>query len=271
MVNSLSIIFMVISVLICILMPVILVIYFYKRHKASLLAVLIGALVFVVSQLLIRIPLLSVLGKLQWYQDMSSNIYLIALFLGLTAGLFEEIGRYFAMKLFMKKTLSWKNAVAFGIGHGGIEAIVLVGLTLVNYIVMSFMINSGAFDAMVAATLPAEVAAQIRSMLIDTPVINFLAGGYERMMTMVIQIAFSVMVLYSVKFRKPLYLILAILLHAVVDSPIVILGTMGWNVWAIEGIITLYALAGLVYIIRAKKRFAAREQEEERAQLGDLS
>ncbi|HYE08596.1 MAG TPA: YhfC family glutamic-type intramembrane protease, partial [Patescibacteria group bacterium] len=214
MVNNLSIAFMIVTLLICFLLPAALVVYFYKRHKISLIAVLWGAIVFLVSQVATRIPLLTILGKQQWYMEMSSNIYLIALFLGLTAGLFEEVGRYIVMKFFMKKSLSWKSGIAFGIGHGGIEAMVIVGLTILNYLIMSFMINSGVFESMIAANLPQGVAEQIKSMLVDTPAINFLAGGFERIMTMIIQIAFSVIVLYSVKFKKPVYLLYAILLHA---------------------------------------------------------
>jgi uncharacterized membrane protein YhfC len=262
MVSSLAIVFMVISLAICILLPVILTVYFYRKYKISLRAVMLGVAVFVVFQMATRIPLLTVLGKQQWYMDMFSNIYAIALFLGLTAGLFEEVGRYIAMKLFMKKSLNWKNAVAFGIGHGGIEAILLVGITMLNNIVMSIMINTGVFDTMVAAQLPPGVADQIKSALINTPISYFLAGGVERAMTMSIQIAFSVMVLYSVKFKKPLYLLYAILLHTIVDSPLVILGSMGLGVWAIELCIFAMAAISFVYIMKAKAIFAEREQEE---------
>jgi uncharacterized membrane protein YhfC len=262
MVNSLAIVFMIISLAICVLLPVILTVYFYKKYKISMSIVLIGALVFIVSQIAIRIPLLAMLGKQQWYIDMSGNIYVIALFLGLSAGLFEEVGRYIAIRLFMKKTMNWKNGVALGIGFGGIEAIALVGLTILNYIVMSFMINSGVFESMITAKLPPGVANQIRSLLIGSPSVNFLAGGFERIMTMSIQIAFSVMVLYSVKFRKPLYLLCAILLHALVDSPLVILGSIGWNIWAIELYVFAMAVIGLAYIIKAKTIFAMKEQEE---------
>lgn len=262
MVNSLSIIFMIISLLICFLLPVVLTVYFYRRHKISLMAVLLGAMVFLISQVVIRIPLLSILGKQQWYIDMSANIYVIALFLGLTAGLFEEVGRYIGMKFFMKKNLSWKNGVAFGIGHGGIEAIALVGLTILNYLVMSLMINSGVFDKMIAVNLPPAIAEQIKSMLVDSPIINFLAGGFERIMTVIIQIAFSIMVLYSVKFKKPSYLVYAILLHAVVDAPTVILGSMGLNVWAIELLIAAYAALGLLYIMKVKSIFSKKEEEQ---------
>lgn len=260
MVSSLSIAFMTVSMLICFLLPVILVIYFYKKYKISLIAVLIGVLVFLISQVAIRIPLLSLLGKQQWYLDMSQNITLIALFLGLTAGLFEEVGRYIAMRFFMKKNLSWKTGVAFGIGHGGIEAIVLVGLTFLNYIIMSFMINSGIFDSMIAAQLPAETANQIKTMLAEAPAINSLAGGFERIMAMTIQIGFSVLVMYAVKFKKPIFLLWAILAHAVVDTPVVILGSMGLNVWVIELLVAVLAAAAFIFTLKAKKLFADKEQ-----------
>lgn len=261
MVNTLSIAFMIVSILICFLLPVALIIYFYRKYKISLVAVLLGALVFLVSQVAIRIPLLSILAKQQWYIDMSTNIYMIALFLALTAGIFEEVGRYIVMKLLMKKSLSWKNGIAFGIGHGGIEAIILVGLTILNYVIISIMINTGLFDSAIAATLPPEIAEQIRSTLIDSPTVNFLAGGFERIMTIIIQIAFSILVLYSVKFKKPTYLLYAILLHAVVDAPVVVLGGMGLNIWIIELFVVVCAAVGLIYIVKAKSIFAKEEEK----------
>ncbi|MDF2592765.1 MAG: hypothetical protein K0S75_2231 [Clostridia bacterium] len=260
MVNTLSIVFMAISLLICFLLPISLTIYFYRKYKISLIAVLLGAIVFLVSQVAIRIPLLAIFGKQQWYIEMTANIYVLALFLALTAGIFEEVGRYIVMKLLMKKSLSFKNGIAFGIGHGGIEAIIIVGLTLLNYIVISAMINSGLFDNAIAATLPPEIAAKIKSTLIDTPTINFLAGGFERTMTMIIQIAFSILVLYSVKFKKPIYLLYAILLHAVVDAPTVVLVDMGLNVWVIEIFVAACAAVGLIYIIKSKSKFAKTEE-----------
>jgi uncharacterized membrane protein YhfC len=269
MVNTLSIVFMVISLLICFLLPISLIIYFYRKNKISLIAVLLGAIVFLVSQVAIRIPLLGMFGKQQWYIEMAANIYVLALFLALTAGIFEEVGRYIVMKLLMKKSLSFKNGIAFGIGHGGIEAIVIVGLTLLNYIVLSLMINSGLFENGIAATLPPDIAAQIKSTLIDTPTVNFLAGGFERTMTMVIQIAFSIMVLYSVKFKKPIYLLYAILLHAVVDAPTVILVHMGLNIWIIEIFVAACAAAGLGYIFQAKRIFAKAEEIQAQVQLTD--
>ena len=46
-------------------------------------------------------------------------------FLGLTAGLFEETGRWAAFRLMKRRrrALDWKDALALGLGHGGVEAI----------------------------------------------------------------------------------------------------------------------------------------------------
>lgn len=267
MVNNLSIAFMAISLLIAVLMPITLVIYFYKKQKISLKILLIGALVFIVFQILTRIPLLSLISTQAWYESIASNVVVLALFLGLTAGLFEEVGRYLAMKYLMKKNLSWKDGLAFGLGHGGIESIIIVGIALVNYIILSFMINEGLFDSVVAAKLPPGAAAQIRSLLIDTPAINQLAGGYERILAMIIQIAFSMIVLYAVKAEKPIYVLYAVLLHGLVDSPLVILSSMKLNIWTLELLLTLFAAAGWILIIKLKNVFFQIDQQEELEQL----
>lgn len=257
MVSNLSIIFMVISLLISILMPIILVINFYKKERFSLMAVLIGAIVFLVSQVATRIPLLSYFSTQDWYRNLSSNVAVMAVFLGLTAGIFEEVARFIAMKYFMKDKLEWKNGLAFGIGHGGIEAIVIVGMTLINNIVLSFMINAGIFEAAVASQLPPEAIAQVKASLVNTSPLYFLAGGYERIMTMAIQIALSIMVLYAVKLKKPVFLLYAILLHGIVDALAVILANRGLNIWVAEIYVTVCAALALVYIIKSRGKLTA--------------
>ena len=67
------------------------------------------------------------------------NIWLYALYGGLMAGLFEETGRYLAFSFALKKYRAKNvNALMYGAGHGGFEAIVIVGLTMINNIVWSF-------------------------------------------------------------------------------------------------------------------------------------
>ena len=140
----------------------------YVKKRISLVSVVVGALVFLVFQLLTRIPLLAVLGTQPWYQQMAENIVLIGLFLSLTAGLFEEIGRYLAFRFVLKSRLQIKNGVAYGVGHGGFEAMALVGLTYVNNPIYSTLINSGQYDTLIAPML-GELGDTLRDRVVNTP------------------------------------------------------------------------------------------------------
>jgi len=65
--------------------------------------------------------------------------------LALSAGVFEEVGRYVDYGLFMRREpRTWSKAVMFGIGHGGLESAVPVGgLTLLGSVNLWTMANGG--------------------------------------------------------------------------------------------------------------------------------
>ncbi len=263
MVSNLSIFFMFISLAIVFALPIGLAIYIIKKEKASFKAVMVGALVFFVFQMLTRIPLLQVLSQQTWYFKMASNVVLLGIFLGLTAGLFEEIGRFLGFKLLLKNKLSWADGIAFGIGHGGIEAILLVGLSFINNIFYSLSINSGVFDSSIAPNLSSDVAYLIKTQLTNTPAHLFLAAGVERIFTIALQIAFTLLVLYGVKKKDFKYVILAIFLHFVVDSPLPLLMSSGLNIWVIEVFVGICAAIALYYIMKSKEIFRRSFDEAE--------
>lgn len=262
MVNTLSIGFMIFSALLIFLFPLGLAVYMYKKERISLKAILIGAAVFILSQILIRIPLINVLGTKPWFQGLLSNIFFTALVVGgLSAGVFEEIGRYLGFRFFLNNELSWKNGIAYGIGHGGIEAVLLVGMKYINNIVTSFMINNGTFDRVIAPQLDGELAALIKTQLIETSPFLFLAAGLERFFTIIIHIALSLVVLYAVMKRKFLFVIYAILLHTLVNGPPVILLQQGFGVWVSELYVFIIAAVALLFIVRSRKLFRTGIEE----------
>jgi uncharacterized membrane protein YhfC len=243
---------MIFSLLVSTLLPIVLVVVLYIKKRISLAAVLVGALVFLVFQLLTRIPMLQMLSQVAWYRELSQNLVLIALFLSFTAGLFEEVGRYIGMRLFMKNKLQIKNGVAYGLGHGGFEAIVLVGLTYINNLVLSLAINSGQFESTFGAPLGAS-AELIRQQLINTDPYLFAVAGLERMMTLVVQVALSLVVLLALRRKNLIYLVYAILLHMLVDFVVVILVNRV-NVVVSEAAVFVFAVIGLVFILRLWKQ-----------------
>jgi uncharacterized membrane protein YhfC len=147
LVSQWSITFMIGSVILSVLVPIISLIYFYKKRKTSWNPVLIGVLIFIVfSQLIGKLVNTYVLVINQQTRDFLQNTYLYALYGGLSAAFFEEIGRFLGFYYFLRKYREWKDAIAYGLGHGGIEAVLIGGMSGIQNISMSFMINSGRFE-----------------------------------------------------------------------------------------------------------------------------
>lgn len=125
--------------------PTALAVYFYKKKHADVLPFFVGcASFFVFAMLLEQLTHMLVLRSMGSVSQMiQDNLVLYALYGGLAAGVFEETGRFLSMKYVMKKSLSYKNALMYGAGHGGMEAVLILGMTSFNNLVSAVMINSG--------------------------------------------------------------------------------------------------------------------------------
>ena len=76
------------SVLSALVLPLGIFVYCNKKKKKILKPFIIGALVFFISQIVLRIPIISyILPNQIWYIKLSTNPYLYGIFLGLTAGI----------------------------------------------------------------------------------------------------------------------------------------------------------------------------------------
>src|SRR5262245_22286682 len=114
-----------------ILFPLALALYVSRRLHVRWRYFWYGVAVFAVVQLLTRVPAVYVIQRQIALQLKASPAFLWSwlFLLALTAALFEEVGRYFGYRIFMgKEEKTWPKGVMYGIGHGGLESIVLVGL-----------------------------------------------------------------------------------------------------------------------------------------------
>ena len=262
MVQPLSIVFMCITLLLSFGVPIGLAIWAKLKYKKafSFIPLFAGAGAFFVFQIFIRFNILGILPMLGGYKDfVNNNIWLYAALLCLSAGLFEEPARFLVFSL-LKKRRSFADGLSYGIGHGGIEAIMLVGFTYIYNIFYASMINSGAFDTMIAA-LPAATHDQmllLKNSILSFPPDVFAAAGLERVFTIVIQIAFSLMVLRGfVVNKKWLFLVLATILHGLVDFVAISMQILKCNMWQVEGAIFVMALIALAYIILLARKWRA--------------
>ena len=202
-----------------------------KKKNRYVKPFFIGALTFFVSQFLLRMPLLQLwLANQSWFMVLPvQNPWLYSLILGFSASVFEEMGRCLAFRFLLKNNLRWFDGVIFGAGHGGIEAILLVG---VNYIVMLFLYGGTPGDP---------------SMI--------LFAGMERLSAMASHIGMSMLVLLSVKKKNAIYLLAALLVHGFMDSGIGILQISGFQTGAIEAFLAAVGIGLLAYAAYSKKAF----------------
>ena len=223
-VSTLSILGMCFSLIISIGVPIGLMIYAFKKMNAKLIWFVIGAVTFVLFALILE-QLLHYVMVNRFGEALTGNLILKAVYGGLAAGIFEEVGRFVSMNLFKKKALNKQNAFMYGVGHGGIEAILIVGLTSISNLVTSIMINQGTFEATLSGLDPQvkeQTMAQI-SLLWTTNPLDFYLGGVERICAIVLHICLSYIVYKAVKEHKIYLVALSIMIHALVDCITVIM------------------------------------------------
>jgi uncharacterized membrane protein YhfC len=120
------------SAVLVIVMPFIFGGVAYKRLRIGWKYFWFGVLVFLVFQLLTRVPVvvilqLTVLAHL--LHSSSAFAWMWLVILAITAALFEEVGRYLGYRVFMRREeKTWSKAVMYGLGHEGLESAVLIGV-----------------------------------------------------------------------------------------------------------------------------------------------
>ncbi|HEX7065854.1 MAG TPA: YhfC family glutamic-type intramembrane protease [Bacillales bacterium] len=260
MVSSLSLIFMVISEFLALGVPIVALIYFIRKYRISWKPILIGLLIFIVfSQVLEKLLHVYVLVINPLTVEWMENPFVFAIYGGLAAGVFEEVGRFVGFRYLLKKYRDWKDGVGYGIGHGGIESLFVGGLAIGQSLIFSFMINADVFETMVQSSGGGDAAVAlttVKEQLIGQPSVYFLMGGLERVFAFALQLALSVLVLYGVRSRKLIYLLYAVLIHAAVDFLAVLAGKFGVSVYVTEGLLCVVAILSGVFIVKSKEWFA---------------
>ena len=223
-----SLIMMAANAFLGIAVPVCLAVYLVRKHRAKLSSILIGAGTFLLFALVLESILHQLVLKGPHGSDILGNTLLYALYGGLAAGVFEETGRFLSMKFLMKKEPSKPlPGIAYGVGHGGAEMLIIFGITMINNLVISALINSGQADA-IFAKVPEEAAGQLQAQLDQLQTLGagtLLIGLWERFSALILHLGLSMLVWVAVrKGGKWLWLFpAAIVLHAIVDAGTVLL------------------------------------------------
>ncbi|MCX6034732.1 MAG: YhfC family glutamic-type intramembrane protease [Chloroflexi bacterium] len=230
--------------------PVGLTIYLTRKFKQGWRLFWIGAATFIISQVLhipfntLVSPIFNQFGLIALPVALQNVI--LSVFLGLSAGLFEELSRYAMYRWWAKDARSWGMGLLVGTGHGGIEAIILGILVLYGYIQM--LIVRGVDISTLVAPDQVELAkAQIQAYW-SAPWYMTMLGALERLFTLPLHLACSVLVLQTFNRKKLWWVGLAILYHALADGVTVFVSQIGFSALAIEGIIGIFAIMSIVIV-----------------------
>lgn len=251
--------------LLMIAIPIALGIYLVRRTGQRWKLFLVGAVLFVASQVM-HIPfnlvvLNPILGELGFGEGVFGvGLVVGALLLGLSAGLFEELTRWAGLRFWIRDARAWNSALMYGAGWGGAEAIIL-GLAVLWVLVQALLFQQGALQSLIPPEQLELVEAQFAAYW-DTPLFLNLLGAAERVFALVLQISLSVMVMRSFTRNNRLWLVAAIAWHALVDAVAVVSVTQVGAV-ATEAIIAVLAAISLAVIFLLKEEDPPKEQRPE--------
>ncbi len=234
-----------------ILFPFVLGAIFWRRLGARWRTFFIGMLIFGVTQILIRIPIVQILSVMLADTLKGSPVIAVlwGIALALTAGLFEETGRWLGYRYLLKGPKTWTMGVMYGTGHEAMES-VWVGVSVMAS--LATIMNFVSMSAEQVQSLPPEAVAQLQAGAQQLQVLGPLTplvGAYERALTMAIQISLSILVLQVFTRGSFIWYWAAVGYHALIDAVAVFaprfIGLIG-----VEVVLTLFAIFSIWLIFR---------------------
>ena len=220
---------LIITVILMIAICVFFFIYWRRKHKqqTGISYLIAGAVGFLVSARVLELCVhyFCIIADNHVSRFINGNTAFYVLYGIIMAGVFEECGRYIILKYIMKKNRTRENAVLYGIGHGGIEILAVVLPSMITYLVFAVLFFSGdtgnalstlrvtegtADGALASALASVQAAAAFDYAMMAMSVI-------ERLLAMFAHIGLTVIVFYGVCSEKKACLLMAVVLHMLMD------------------------------------------------------
>ena len=223
--------------------------YARKQYKINFSVLGLGAVAFFASsQVLEKIVHLLVLHpqKDGTVPLMSENPLLYVIYGISMAAIFEETARLIFFKwLEKKRTLEDSDALAYGLGHGGLELIYIGIASLLNLFILFSAVESQ--NSAIMQLLPESTLTTINNLAAW----QIYLLGLERILALLLQVGLTFWVYQAVRQKKWIYLVAAYGLHALFDlAPS--LSQVGWlsNPLLVE-VILLVELLAFVWLTKS--------------------
>lgn len=232
------------AALICLLGPVALGLWWEQRTGTPISVFGWGMLVFAVALLLRgwQFPLD------RWvHADHARWMTPVLLAQSLTAGLFEETGRWIGYRTALRGRYTRRVGIMYGLGHGGCESMLIAGIPLAGLLIAWVLAAQGRIPSGPALEALRQQTETVAAWGVQLAVV-------ERAAAMALHVGLSLIVLQCFTRGSIGWLALAIGIHTAVDAVGVLLAT---HVIAVYTELVIAILA--VVVLRAGLRLSAPE------------
>jgi len=247
-----------VGAVLAIILPITIALIWKFKKKERFTTILIGVASFVLFAMIIEkliqnvliFPTQMMLPDHAVSRFINARPLLWALVVALFPGVFEETGRLIAFKTVLRKRKNRETSISYGIGHGCGEAMILLGITYIEYIVFAVMINLGTFQTVIdqaTAQAPDQIntvyalAGQIASFSMASLGVAL----FERVFAVLFHIGASILVFYACKDKNKTWLYpLAIILHTAMDfiAALTLTGIWTPSTWLLEAIVAVFGI-----------------------------
>ena len=247
--------------------PIVIAIIWTVRKKERFTTILTGAVCFLLFAIILEKPIQNaiIMPDHALSRFINARPVLWAFVVGLFPGIFEESGRFIAFMTVLKNRKNRETGISYGIGHGGFEIILVLGMMYVTYIMYGVMINSGTFGTVVdkvRATAPDQMdqVYLVARTLAGFSISDLGVSIVERILAMMFHIGASILIFYSVRDKNRRWLYpLAIVLHTIMDGIVglnmkKVIELSAWGLEAVCGIISVLIFFGAYFLLYRKDR-----------------
>jgi uncharacterized membrane protein YhfC len=244
-----------------IVVPALAIVVVQRVTKLPWMLAVAGAVGFIGSQV-VHIPMLAAIGLIVKLAGGVPDAWKLAFDCavgGIGAGLCEEWARWLVIAKWRRDARDARSALLMGLGHGGVEAIIvgaLVLLTVVNMVVLRVQ------DPAALGVPPDQLATvqeQVHAFW-NAPWYVPLLAGAERWMAMTLHVGNTFIVMLAVVRGRPSLVWLAVLWHAIGNAA-VLAAMSWWGVVASEATLlalTPFSVLWAVLAARALRRSQPR-------------
>ncbi len=259
-VPALSLVGMGVSLLVSIAAVIAVFLYGRKKVGAPITSFFVGVGTFVLFALVLESLFHNLIYPTPVGQKIWGDTWLYALYGGAAAALFEETGRIFAAKTFLRKRNDPENAFMYGAGHGGVEALAVGAVTQISNLALAATINAGKAAELLSPLSGAQydsALAQLRALCGESS--PFFLAGYERILAIATHICMSMLLFRGLREHKAHLVVLCYVLHFALDA-ILVLINKAFGMIAAEAFCTVFVL--LVVLLTAKLAPLPKKDEE---------